>query len=237
MASALGLVAIGTTPRPDYLEVFGAQCPGTPLALRGALDGRTDTEIAALGIERQRGSVEYPLLCRLAHNGTSIEIDLEVLFPFIADAARALAADGCAAVVVCCCGNFPRVEDCPVPVLFPGRVMPAVARAVCAAAAPRVAVVSPIAGQMAEAEKHWREEGFSPTMGFGDWTGEDRAELEATAARIGASDVELVVLDCMGHDDAFRAFFAERCGGKPVLLAQTVVAKVAAELLPPPPRL
>jgi hypothetical protein len=37
----------------------------------------------------------------------------------------------------------------------------------------------------------------------------------------------------MGHDDAFRAFFAERCGGKPVLLAQSVIAKVAAELLPP----
>lgn len=37
----------------------------------------------------------------------------------------------------------------------------------------------------------------------------------------------------MGHDDEFRAYFAERCGGKPVLLAQTVVAKVAAELLPP----
>jgi hypothetical protein len=98
-------------------------------------------------------------------------------------------------------------------------------------------------------------------MGSGDWTG-DRGELAATAAAMAAAPVEVVVLDCMGHDDAFRRFFAARCPGKPVLLvqtatppphthpsaglggrrglrmggqAQTVCAKVASELLLPPP--
>ncbi len=180
----LGLVSIGTTPRPDYEEVFGSQLPpGTDLTVAGALDGLDDEEIAALAIEHQPGP--YPLLCRLAHNGTTQEIDLQVLFPYIAEAARGLGRSGCAAVVVCCCGNFPAVEDCDVPVLFPGRVLPAIARAVCAGATPRIAVISPIEGQCAEAEKHWRAQGFDPVMGFGDWTAEDRNHLEETASALG----------------------------------------------------
>jgi hypothetical protein len=234
-AGGLGLVAIGTTPRDDYVEVFGSQVPpGTEITVVGALDPLRDSpgKIAALSTAHQPG--DYPLLCRLPHDGTTLEVDLHVLFPYIAEAARKLGDAGCAAVVVCCCGNFPRVEGCSVPVLFPGRVLPAVSSAVCAAATPRIAVISPIEGQCAEAEKHWRAQGFDPVMGYGDWTAEDRGHLEETAAALAArDDLELVVLDCMGHDDEFRAFFAERCGGKPVLLAQSVIAKVAAELLPP----
>lgn len=191
----LGLVSIGTTPRPDYEEVFGAQVPpGTEITVVGALDALSDEAIAALSIQHRPGP--YPLLCRLAHNGTFLEIDLDVLFPYIAEAARGLGGSGCAVVVVCCCGNFPRVEG-TVPVLFPGRVLPAVAQAVCAAAAPRIAVISPIEGQCAEAEKHWRAQGFDPVMGYGDWTAEDRSHLEETAAALAAQDdLELVVLDC-----------------------------------------
>jgi|EP01046_Picozoa_sp_COSAG06_P045000 hypothetical protein len=182
----LGLVSIGTTPRPDYIEVFGSQVPaGTELTVAGALDALSDEEIAALSTEVQPG--DYPLLCRLAHNGTTTEIDLHVLFPYIAAAARKLGAEGCAAVVVCCCGNFPAVEGCACPVLFPGRVLPAVSRAVCAGASPRIAVVSPIEGQCAEAEKHWRAQGFDPVMGFGDWTAEDRQHLEETTAQLGTA--------------------------------------------------
>lgn len=180
----LGLVTIGTTPRPDYVEVFGSQLPpGTPLTVAGALDSLDDDEIAALAIKHRPGP--YPLLCRLAHNGTTQEIDLQVLFPYIAEAARGLGRSGCAAVVVCCCGNFPAVEGCDVPVLFPGRVLPALARAMCTGVTPRIAVVSPIEGQCVEAEKHWRSQGFDPVMGFGDWTAEDRTHLEETAATLG----------------------------------------------------
>ena len=127
----------------------------------------------------------YPLLCRLADRGTAVEIDLGALFPHIQRACQAAGRKpGVAVVVVCCCGDFPpvhpattqpaqprgrtvmvegrqgrQVEGCAVPVVFPGRVMPAVARALCRAgpggARPRVGVVSPIPGQIAEAERHW----------------------------------------------------------------------------------
>jgi hypothetical protein len=42
--------------------------------------------------------------------------------------------------------------------------------------------------------------------------------------------LRLVVLDCMGHDDAYRAEFARLCG-RPVVAAQTLVARVAGAVI------
>jgi hypothetical protein len=39
----------------------------------------------------------------------------------------------------------------------------------------------------------------------------------------------LVVLDCMGHGEEYRTEFARRCG-RPVVLTQSLVARVAGEL-------
>ena len=67
----IGLVTIGTTPRPDLLAVFGPSLPpGTPIALKGALDGLSDEAIHDLTMEVSPGP--YPLLCRLADRGRCV---------------------------------------------------------------------------------------------------------------------------------------------------------------------
>jgi hypothetical protein len=40
--------------------------------------------------------------------------------------------------------------------------------------------------------------------------------------------LEVVVLDCMGHDERYRVEFSAGCG-RPTLLAQTLMARVAGE--------
>eukprot|EP01052_Picozoa_sp_SAG31_P029813 SAG31_NODE_2999_length_4800_cov_2.481387_4_plen_98_part_00 len=80
-----------------------------------------------------------------------------------------------------------------------GRILPAIALALVAQTGrKKVGIVSPIRGQMAAAKLHWEAQGLDPLMDFGDWS-EDRAALEQTALRMQRSDVELVVLDCMGR--------------------------------------
>jgi protein AroM len=215
----LGLVTIGQTPRPDFEALFAAHAPGTDIRIAGALDDLSPDAARAL----TRPGEDYPLLVRL-RDGSSAEIPLATLVPRVEVVAKALAEAGAAVIVVLCAGDFPAVP-CGVPVLIPGRLLPAVAGA--QAPRRRVGVVTPVAGQAPAAEAKWRRDGFHVEVAWASPLRHD--ELETAAARMARADVDLVVLDCMGHDEAYRETFA-RLTGHPVLAAQTVVARVAGEL-------
>jgi len=216
----LGLVTIGQTPRPDFEALFREHAPGADIKIAGALDDLAPDEARAL----ERPGDAYPLLVRLG-DGSAAEIPLTTLAPRVEVVARALAEAGATVVVVLCAGDFPDIQ-CGVPVLIPGRILPAVA----AAQAPRrrVGVVTPVAGQAAAAEAKWRRDGFHAEVAWASPTRYE--EMAAAAERMAAADVDLVVLDCMGHDEAYREAFA-RQAGHPVLAAQSVVARVAGELV------
>jgi len=216
----LGLVTIGQTPRPDFEALFAAHAPGAEIRIAGALDDLPPDAARAL----ERPGDDCPLLVRL-RDGGSAEVPLATLMPRVEVVARALADAGAAAVVVLCAGDFPDIP-CGAPVLLPGRILPEAA----AAGAPRrrVGVVTPVAGQAAAAEAKWRRDGFYVEVAWASPL--RREEMAAAAAQLAHADVDLIVLDCMGHDEAYRESFA-RLTGHPVLAAQTVVAHVAGELV------
>jgi protein AroM len=223
MPSLLGVVTIGRTPRPDLEAVFAAAAPHAEIRVRGALDDITWEAIAALSEEPG----DYPLLVRLAEECTT-EIARDALHPLVERQARALAAEGAYAVVIACAGAFPDI-DAPVPVILPGRVVPAVVHALVQS--PRVGVVSPNAAQLPAAESKWRADGFDPVL---TWASPSRyGDMAVAAHAMRDAAPVLVVLDCMGHDEAYTREFAERCGC-PVVSAQSITARVAGSIMPAP---
>lgn len=216
----LGVVTIGQSPRPDLVAAFSAHAPGARVTVRGALDDVETPAIDALALIH----THYPLLVRLA-DGTTRAIGRDTLHPHVIRAARQLATDGATAIVVACAGDFPDVP-CGVPVVLPGRVVPAVTRALVSS--PRIGVVTPIAGQVAAATTKWHADGFDPVVTFA--APDDDAALDRAAELLRASGVPFIVLDCMGHaeDAAYR--LQERSGAR-VLLAQSLAARVAGELV------
>ena len=219
MRPDLGLVSIGQTPRPDLEALFRAHAPSATIATHGALDGLDHDEVAELA--RVGGS--YPLLVRLS-DGSSAEVDRAVLLPYVVRCAADLAAAGARLVVVICAGDFPMFA-CEAPVLRPGVLLPAVVGAVSQTR--RIGVVTPNAGQVDAARAKWAADGFDVTVTSaapGD------AAAIATAAEVFQDEtLDLVLLDCMGHGPSDRAAVAARCRC-PVLMAQTIVAKIASEL-------
>lgn len=215
----LGVVTIGQTPRPDLVATFGQAAPHAELRVAGALDGLEAAAVAALAVPGP-----YPLLVRLAAGGTA-EIPRDLLVPRVAAAAATLAEAGASLVVVACAGDFPSFP-CRVPVLLPGRVVPATVRAV--AAGGRIGIVTPNAAQAPFAEAKWRADGFEVVVTHASPTAHD--EIAAAATVMAAAGVTLVVLDCMGHDDAYRAEFA-RLSGRPTIAAQSLVANLAGALV------
>jgi protein AroM len=218
--SLLGLVTIGQTPRPDFDAVFARYAPEATRRLVGALDGLPDDEIARMADPRD----DYPLLVRLAGGRTAL-IPVWRIVPRVEACAHRLAAEGCALVVVLCAGAFPDIA-CEVPVLLPGRVLPAIVRAVCRSR--RIGVVTPVAGQATVARLKWEADGFEPKVAWASPV--RREELEPAASVMRDETLECVVLDCMGHDEAYKREFARR-SGRPVLSAQSVVARLAGELV------
>lgn len=215
----LGVVTIGQTPRPDLEALFAAAAPGADVRVAGALDDCPSAEIDALAVDGP-----YPLLVRLA-DGRTREIPRDRLLPGITAAAMRLTDAGASVVVLSCAGAFPPLT-CAVPLLVPGRIVPAVVRSV--AGSGRVGIVTPNAAQRPFAEAKWRADGFEVAVVHAAPGRHD--ELDAAAVALAAAEVDLVVLDCMGHDEAFRAAMA-RVSGLPTLAVQGLVADIAGALV------
>jgi len=235
----LGLVTIGHTPRPDFQRAFRQYAGRAEIRILGALDGLSPAEVRAL--ERKRGHVPcpssnpdaesvpvvgdaYPLLVRLA-DGSTAEVPLPVLTPRVAACANRLADEGARLVVVLCAGGFPAFP-CAAPVLLPGRLVPAIVASVSRTR--RVGVVVPVRGQVTAAQAKWEADGFDAVV---TWASPVRAdEIDAAARAVSDPGLEFVVLDCLGHDEEYRGAFARRCR-RPVVLAQSLVARVAGEFV------
>jgi protein AroM len=220
MAAKLGLVTIGQSPRLDYEDVFREFAPSAEILWAGALDGMDHDDAQRLAAADH----EYPLHTGLA-DGTNYEISLNVLLPLVADHARRLADQGAQMVVVLCAGGFPTFE-CPVPLVLPGTVIPAVVGSICRRR--RVGVVTPNAGQIAFAQKKWAEDGFDVDV-VAAAPGDAEAS-RAAAIALANPELELIVLDCMGHNSQHQRSFAE-LSGRPAVVAQNIVARVVGEYM------
>jgi protein AroM len=218
MGDFLGLVSIGQSPRPDYVSAFQKYAPGVEVRVVGALDDFSVSEIQELAAK----PASYPLLTRLA-DGSHVEIDLALLSPLVNRQAISLSESGAGLIVVMCAGGFPDVT-CGAPVILPGKVLPAVLAAVCTSR--RIGIVTPVKAQAPAAEAKWREDGFTPIV---TWAApHDTIQMRQAAKEMCGDDLEVVVLDCMGHDESYRTDFARLCG-RPTLLAQSLVARIAGE--------
>jgi protein AroM len=218
MAGKLGLLTIGQSPRPDYESIFHTYAGDAEIIWAGALDGLSREE--ALALNRPDGP--YPLHSGL-NDGTQVDIDMSDLLPLVTVGAATLVEQGADLVVLVCAGGFPEF-DCDVPLILPGKLLPAVLGSFSKTR--RIGVVTPIPGQIEPARKKWTEDGFHVDVAAASPYHDE--ETEAAARALSNPDLEMILLDCMGHNSRHQREFAELTG-RPVLVAQNIVARVAGE--------
>lgn len=218
----LGAVTIGQSPRVDITPDLADLLPGVELLERGALDDLGERELRELS-RHPAGDV---LATRL-RDGSEIIVGEHDVAPRVQEALVALAERDVAAILLLCTGTFPAFR-CPVPVLLPDRVLQAVVRATFPGG--RLGVVTPNREQLASQRTRWSRgldgevqvEAVSPYRS--DW----EADLHAAAERLARAGVGMVALDCLGYSTLMREEL-RRALGVPVLLARTVLGRVAAE--------
>ncbi len=222
MKPRLGLVTIGQAPRvdvvPEMAEVLG---PGVEIVERGALDGLSRADIAALG----PGAGDEVLVTRLA-DGTPVFVAKRLVTPRVQAAIGGLEGQGVAMTVLLCTGRFEGLRAAR-PLVEPDRVLLGVIRGVRFAG--RLGVLTPSERHVEQTGRRWREYGFDPVVvPLSPY--EPAASLTAAADAFRAGGAGFLLLDCIGFRRATREAL-QRAVGVPAAVANLLVARVVGELL------
>ena len=223
---ALGVVTIGQSPRSDLTGELAACLPaGTSLLERGALDGLSPAQIAALA----PGTDADTLTSRL-RDGTSVVLDRQRLVPRLEAAIAALEQRGAAVSLLVCTGSFPPLRH-ERPLLDAEHLLVGGVGAAVRPGGP-LGVVVPLPAQRDVLSLRWQQVLGAPVLvdSADPYAAGAADAIPAAVARLARRGARIVLLDCMGYTEAGRAAAAGRTG-LPVLLARSVVGRLAGEFL------
>ncbi|MBM4440415.1 MAG: AroM family protein [Candidatus Rokubacteria bacterium] len=220
----VGLITVGQSPRvdvvPDMLEIMGRDLE---IAEVGALDGLTRDQLQALEPE---GDDEI-IVTRLA-DGSSVFVGKSKMIPRIEARIAALEDQGTELNVLLCTGEFPRLAARR-PFLEPQQLLLGLLRAMVFPG--RLGVLTPSERHVPQTTARWRACGFDAHVApLSPYEENDPAAVRRAADSLRAGRAGLVVMDCIGFRRKTRDEIAHLVGA-PTLVANLLVARVAAELL------
>jgi protein AroM len=220
----VGLITVGQSPRsdvvPDMAAILGRE---VEILEAGALDGLRREQIAPLAPE---GDDEI-LVTRLA-DGSSVFVGKSKMIPHIEARIAALEDRGVALNVLLCTGEFPRLAARR-PFLEPQQLLLGLLRAMVFPG--RLGVLTPSERHVPQTIARWRASGFDAHVApLSPYEEDDPAAVRRAADTLRAGQAGLVVMDCIGFRRKTRDEIAALTGA-PTLVANLLVARVAAELL------
>lgn len=218
----LGMLVIGQSPRAD-VEAQMRALVGADVAitLRGALDGMTRAEIAAI----PPIDGDDTLFTKLP-SGEGVTISKHVVEARAKVALAAMRDEGFTVTMLCCTGEFPALDGAGL-VVLPSAVL----SGVVAGLLPRgkLGLLLPLAEQTEQLAAKWRRPGLEvaavPLLPIAD-----DATVDAAAHRLAALNPDLVVMDCISYTQAMKDRVRAICP-VPAILSLTAVARVVREML------
>ena len=216
----VGFVAIGQSPRADILEDLKPFLGSLEILERGALDGLSPNELEAVAPLPE----ETPYISRL-RDGGQVLLSPEKILPLLQKALDSVVGRGAEMVVVQCTGSFPTLQ-CPVPLLFPNRLLHGFVKGVLPPES-TLGVVVPLSEQAATARESWNS--ITPhvhTVSLSPYL-DLAAGVEECQTLEGC---DLTVMDCLGYTIRHKEML-KRLLNIPIVLARTVVARAVQELI------
>lgn len=200
--------------------------PGVRIVEFGALDDLTPEEIERYLVREG----EVGIVTRL-RDDSSVLLSHDLILPRMQTMTdRAVEHHGADVLVILCGADWSKLESSRL-IINPGQLFPATVMAL--AAGRKLGIIKPDAGQVERERERYAEKGLvAAVTSASPYAGPERLRLAREAAEyLKAEGSELVWMTCVGMDEAMRAAVAE-VTGVPVILAQSLLARIVSELLP-----
>ncbi|SNS07264.1 protein AroM [Anaerovirgula multivorans] len=223
MKKKLGAITIGQSPRvdviPEMVEFLG---DNVEVIEAGALDGLTYEDILAFQPEDD----DYVLVSKLK-DGKSVKFAERYILPRLQECIDKLEREGADVILFICTGVFPDIFKSKKPILYPQKILHGVTPQLVDKG--KLAVITPDKDQVVQSQKKWCETGVEViAVPASPYTKED--ELSGAITMLKKKDIDVIVMDCIGYNQAMKKKVSEGTG-KPVVLARTMVARVLGEIL------
>lgn len=218
--TTVGFVTIGQSPRTDITPDIVAKLPDEVDVVEvGALDEfASDEEVREAVGPRE----DEPIFVTRLRDGTSVTVDRDSVIDLVQARIDELSEE-VSTIGVLCTGDFPTF-DSAVPILEPSDLLHAWASSIVENGS--IGILMPKVEQLDQTIEKWEE--FDMVAAAGSpYTDDD--EVTPAAETIG-TDVDLVVMDCMGYTPEMKETVREKTGAS-VLLGRSVLAKTATEVL------
>lgn len=223
--SKLGVVTIGQSPRVDMVPEM-REWLTCDIAEQGALDGLNSRQIAALAPNNRDIDV---LTARLG-DGASVVIAHDRVVPRVQAAIDGLEAQGVAATLLLCTGEFPPLRHTR-PFLLAEPLLVHGVAGLCAGGDAPIGVMCPLPQQEGMTRRKWAPLGRPVHVApASPYAGSAFTDLVEAAETLAMREASAIVMDCMGYTKAMRDAVAD-ASGLPVFLARSVVARLAAEVV------
>jgi protein AroM len=220
----LGTLTIGQAPRPDVVPIIDRHVPAEVRRVhRGVLDGLGREEIA----ERYRPEPGEAALITRLQDGSAVELSRRRMRDGVQAALAGLEAVGCDVILLLCTGTFAGLECRTAWLVEPDHIIPATVAGLIERR--QLAIIVPIAGQIASEAEKWRPLARRPLFAAASPYGGSGGALLDAGQTLKSNGAEAILLDCVGFTERHRAALAPL--GLPVILSNAVAAKAVGELL------
>lgn len=227
--TTIATITIGQTPRSDVVPAMRRALPhDVDIVEYGALDDLSRTEISAFAAREG----EVGIVTRL-RDDSSVLLSHDLILPRMQEMAdRAIERDNADLLVILCGADWSELKSDRL-IVNPGQLFPATVGAL--AAGRKLGIIKPDAGQVEREHERYTARGFDVAVtSASPYAGVERLQLAREAAEFLRSEgCEVIWMTCVGMDEAMRAVVAE-VTGVPVILAQSLLARIVGELIPSP---